>query len=113
MELFIRGCKDYQDLNEEQSVKFAMIMANILVHHENFYLKYQTGLLSSEQLDRFNRLTTWYLMRPGIAGGFWRDYRLLFTDTFARHVDAILEAIARGEMDGIGGGTSGLRVGGA
>ena len=47
-------------------------------------------------------------MRPGVAGGFWPEWRHLFTDTFARHVDTLLRRVRAGEIDFSGGGDYGL-----
>ncbi len=87
--IYIQGMAQPADLDEESRVRFRLLLHNILLSISNIYSQTSyTGLSLStweSQLVILERI----IDSPG-GRWFWKDYRLVFEESFREKVDEIL-----------------------
>ena len=89
--IYLQGMAHPDDLDEENRLRFRLLIHNILLSISNVYSQASfTGLPLStweSQLVILNRL----IVTPG-GRWFWREYQLEFEESFREEVNKILQA---------------------
>lgn len=95
--VWAKGCADPTSLNEEEAVKFALLVRAYFRGYENDYYQFRQGTFDAEPWEGYlSALRNDGLCRPGIRAQ-WESDRGNFNEEFAAFIDRELEATSVSE----------------
>ena len=93
--LYLAAADNYEDMGEEQKLRYRSIFQQLLNVFEDFYLMSQVGVQMGDPEDR--RLLIHDMLRTHEGRPAWKDIRLTNEASFREVIDSIAEA--KGEKD--------------
>jgi hypothetical protein len=93
--LYLTASNNYEDLDEEQKLRYRSFFQQLLNVFEDFYLMSQAGVQIGDSEGR--RILIHDMLRTPGGRSAWKDIRLTNEASFREVIDAIAEA--KGEKD--------------
>ena len=88
--VIVKAESNYDDLTEEEKLRFAMYANNIFNQWNAAYTNQQQGLMEVATWEAFDRSVITFLEIDAYRG-FWDRSRIIWTSDFVAHVNGIIE----------------------
>lgn len=86
---YIKGIRDYNDLNGEEALAVGAYLIALMRHREDLYFQYLDGALKPSIWQGFDRATRIAMQRPGWQQ--WFEFRRdWFSDEFQEYIDGVM-----------------------
>jgi hypothetical protein len=72
-DLFHRGLKNFESLNDLEQFRFNWLMGGHIVTNENVFYQREEGMLSEERSEQLFQSLQWFFVNPGFRS-WWKNY---------------------------------------
>ncbi len=87
--LLIAGLRSWDELNEEDRIRFSLLMYSVFTAFQNAFHQRRYGTLEDELFEPWHRQLTLYTRRPGVVA-WWAYSQSHFTDAFREFVNELM-----------------------
>ena len=85
--LYRLGLSSHNELEEDESFRFALIATSQFRTFENLYFQHRAGLLNEDFWSGHRENILWFYHRPGMQG-WWKEKRLGFSKGFRQFLES-------------------------
>jgi hypothetical protein len=90
-QLWVNGAKDYHTLDEVEQFRYTQLIAWWLIHHENAFYQYRTGLLD-RTIYRAWAVDLQHFVRRTQLGRFWeKEHKRFFQSEFQEEIEKLIQ----------------------
>ena len=86
--IFRRGQNDPASLDDDEGLRFDVLLYTIFDHWETMYSQIRRSALSEEDWAKYDTIIGFYMAQPG-AQKFWVSFSASFTESFQNYVNQV------------------------